>query len=67
MTYFLHKKENKLSLYIIGIDYGQPWRKTFGDNLAYTDWHEDNFFHAVKQEVCVWLVNFIFSVYKSKN
>ena len=31
------------------IDGGQPWRRTFGDNLTYTDWHRDSFFHAVRQ------------------
>ena len=31
------------------IDAGQPWRRTFGDNLVYTDWHRDNYFVAVKQ------------------
>ena len=30
------------------IDAGQPWRRTFGDNVAYTDWHRDNYFVAVK-------------------
>ena len=30
------------------IDGGQPWRRTFGDNIAYTDWHRDNYFVAVK-------------------
>jgi creatinase len=29
------------------IDGGQPWRRTYGDNLIYTDWRKDNFFHAV--------------------
>ena len=33
-----------------GIDGGQPYRRTFGDNIAYTDWRKDNFFHAVQQE-----------------
>ncbi|XP_067038234.1 creatinase-like isoform X1 [Acropora muricata] len=33
------------------IDYGQPWRRTFGDNIVYTDWQKDNFFHSVKQLV----------------
>ena len=33
------------------IDAGQPWRRTFGDNLVYTDWHRDNYFVAVKQLV----------------
>ena len=30
------------------IDGGQPWRRTFGDNVVYTDWHRDNYFVAVK-------------------
>ncbi|MEM9652831.1 MAG: M24 family metallopeptidase [Actinomycetota bacterium] len=30
------------------IDGGQPWRRTHGENLIYTDWRKDNFFHAVK-------------------
>ena len=33
-----------------GIDGGQPYRRTFGDNIAYTDWRRDNFFHALQQE-----------------
>ncbi len=32
-----------------GIDGGQPWRRTFGDNITYTDWSRDNFFTALKQ------------------
>ena len=31
------------------IDGGQPWRRTVGDNLVYTDWQRDNFFHAISQ------------------
>ena len=31
------------------IDAGQPWRRSFGDNLVYTDWHRDNYFVAVKR------------------
>ena len=31
------------------IDGGQPWRRTFGDSVAYTDWHRDNYFVAVKR------------------
>lgn len=31
------------------IDGGQPWRQTFGDNLVYTDWQQDNYFRAVEQ------------------
>jgi creatinase len=29
------------------IDGGQPWRRSFGDNLVYTDWRRDNYLHAV--------------------
>jgi creatinase len=32
-----------------GIDGGQPWRRTFGDNITYTDWRRDNFYRAVRQ------------------
>ena len=31
-----------------GIDAGQPWRRTFGDNVTYTDWRKDNYFHALQ-------------------
>ena len=31
------------------VDGGQPWRRSFGDNLVYTDWHRDNYFAAVKR------------------
>ena len=30
------------------IDGGQPWRRSFGDNVVYTDWRRDNYVHAVK-------------------
>ncbi|MFO0995121.1 MAG: aminopeptidase P family protein [Alphaproteobacteria bacterium] len=30
------------------IDGGQPWRRTFGDNITYTDWRRDNYFRAVR-------------------
>ncbi|MBO89969.1 MAG: creatininase [Rickettsiales bacterium] len=31
------------------IDGGQPWRRSFADNLTYTDWKKDNYFHALKE------------------
>lgn len=31
-----------------GIDAGQPWRRTAGDNITYTDWQRDNFFFALQ-------------------
>ena len=32
-----------------GIDGGQPWRRSFGKNVTYTDWRRDNFYRAVQQ------------------
>lgn len=34
-----------------GIDAGQPWRRSFGDNLTYSDWQRDNFCRAVAHVV----------------
>ena len=31
------------------IDGGQPWRRTFGNNVVYTDWQRGNYFVAVEQ------------------
>ena len=31
------------------IDAGQPWRRTFGDNIVFTDWRRDNYFRAVQK------------------
>ncbi len=31
------------------IDGGQPWRRSHGDNITYTDWRKDNYFRAVQQ------------------
>ncbi|MFK7869770.1 MAG: M24 family metallopeptidase [Roseobacter sp.] len=31
-----------------GIDAGQPWRRSFADNITYTDWQRDNFWRAIK-------------------
>jgi creatinase len=40
-----HEKATSISA---GIDGGQPWRRTFGGNVTYTDWRKDNYFHAVE-------------------
>jgi creatinase len=29
------------------IDLGQPWRRSYGDNLIYTDWQRNNYWRAV--------------------
>lgn len=31
------------------IDLGQPWRRSYGTNLIYTDWKRDNFWRAARQ------------------
>ena len=31
-----------------GIDAGQPWRRSVGDNITYTDWRRNNFWRAVR-------------------
>lgn len=40
---------DKAVLVSAGIDGGQPWRRAFGDNVTYTDWQRDNFFHALQE------------------
>ena len=30
------------------IDGGMPWRRSFEDNIVYTDWKRDNYFYAVQ-------------------
>ncbi len=30
------------------IDGGQPWRRSYGENVIYTDWKRDNYWRAVK-------------------
>lgn len=47
--YGLVLSHDKLTSVSAGIDGGQPWRRTVGDNLTYTDWSHDNYLQAVKQ------------------
>jgi creatinase len=35
---------------VANIDYGQPWRRGYGDTVTFTDWQRDNYYQAVKQE-----------------
>ncbi|MFT4959535.1 MAG: creatinase [Paracoccaceae bacterium] len=30
-----------------GIDAGQPWRRSYGDAITYTDWQRDNYWRAI--------------------
>lgn len=41
-----HDKTTSISA---GIDGGQPARRTFGDNVTFTDWQRDNWMHSVLQ------------------
>ena len=47
--YALVITEDKATTVSANIDGGQPWRRSFGDNLVYTDWQRDNFFRALQQ------------------
>ncbi len=48
-NYALVLTQDEATTVSAAIDGGQPWRRSFGDNLTYTDWHRDNFLHAVRQ------------------
>jgi creatinase len=50
-AYGLVVTQDKAGTISANVDYGQPWRHTFGDNLVYTDWQRDNNFEAVREEV----------------
>lgn len=41
-----HDQQTSISA---NIDYGQPYRRTYGDNVVYTDWQRDNYFRAIEQ------------------
>lgn len=47
--YGLAVESKKLTTISANIDGGQPWRRTVGENLVYTDWQRDNYFRAVQQ------------------
>tara|TARA_R110000868_G_scaffold411515_4_gene705094 strand:- start:23921 stop:25129 length:1209 start_codon:yes stop_codon:yes gene_type:complete len=46
--YALVVTEDKCVTISAGIDAGQPWRRSHGDSLTYTDWGRDNFWRAVQ-------------------
>lgn len=47
--YGLVATERQITSISANIDGGQPWRRTFGDNIVYTDWQRDNFYRAIGQ------------------
>ena len=46
--YGLVVSDNTHSTISAKIDGGQPWRRSFGDNVVYTDWQRDNFYRAAR-------------------
>ncbi|MEN8195663.1 MAG: M24 family metallopeptidase [Pseudomonadota bacterium] len=42
---------DKSTAIVANIDYGQPWRRGYGNTVTYTDWQRDNYFRAIRQEV----------------
>ena len=50
--YGLVATQDKSVAIVANIDYGQPWRRGYGDTVTYTDWQRDNYFRAVQQRVC---------------
>eukprot|EP00794_Sanderia_malayensis_P016582 gene16582-18268_t len=49
--YGLVVTDEDLTVVAANIDYGQPWRRSFGEAVTYTDWQRDNFYHAVQKLV----------------
>ena len=47
--YALVVTQDKATTVTANIDGGQPWRRTFGENLVYTDWQKDSYFYALQQ------------------
>ena len=39
--------QNKIVTISANIDAGQPWRRSYCDNIIYTDWKRDNFLKAI--------------------
>ncbi len=47
--YALVVTEDKATTVTANIDGGQPYRRSFGDNLVYTDWQRGNFLRAIQE------------------
>jgi len=46
--YALVVSQDKSMTISANIDGGQPWRRSAGDNVIYTDWQRDNYWRAVR-------------------
>ncbi|MBE8159138.1 MAG: M24 family metallopeptidase, partial [Betaproteobacteria bacterium] len=47
--YGLAFADEKITTISANLDGGQPWRRTVGKNIVYTDWQRGNFFRAVQK------------------
>ncbi len=47
--YGLLVTEDEATTISANIDAGQPYRRSFGDNIVYTDWQRDNFYRALQK------------------
>lgn len=56
-SYALVVTQDKHFTVSANIDGGQPWRRSFGDNIVYTDWNKDNFLYAVQKVLSDTAVN----------
>ncbi len=70
-NYALVVTQDEATTVSAGIDGGQPYRRSFGDNITYTDWHKDNFWYAisrlVKKQARKVAIEFDFVSVESKN
>lgn len=48
-NYYLVVTPSSSTTVTANIDAGMPWRRTFGENVVYTDWQRDNHLYAVQQ------------------
>ena len=48
-TYGLVVTQDRHVTVSANIDAGMPWRRSFDDNIVYTDWQRDSFYYAVKE------------------
>lgn len=48
-TYGLVVTQDRHVTVSANIDAGMPWRRSFDDNIVYTDWQRDSFYYAVQE------------------
>jgi len=49
--YGLAVTQDRSTAIVANIDYGQPWRRGYGDSVTYTDWRQGNYFRAVQRQL----------------